>query len=288
MTPAATTRPRLRAALVGLALALASCPAAGPAPDAPAGPATRVVSLAPALTATLVELGAADRLVGVTRYCDAPGVQVVGDLEPRLEVVVAQRPDLVVMGEYGSQSGAAEKLRALGLHVRTWPLVTLADMRRATLALGGLVARDEAARALERRLGDALAALAKAGEGRRAVRVLIVYDVQPGFVLTTGGGDHVSELVALGGGVNVASPGPVTARLGLEEVVARAPELVLHVAPDPRFPDDAAALSYWRALLPAMPAEAVRVWPDDRLARNGPHLAEVAPRLAALLRDARR
>jgi len=278
----------LVAALV-VGLALGACGVTPP--PALVGPATRVVSLAPALTATLRALGAGDRLVGVTRFCDAPGVPVVGDLTPQLEVVVAARPDLVVMGEYGSQSGAADKLRALGLGVRTWPLVTIDEMRRATLALGELVGRADPARALDRQIAAALARLVDGARGLRPVRVLVVYDVQPGFVLTTGGGDHISELIALAGGINVASPGPVTARLGLEEVIARAPELVLHVAPDPRFPDDAAAAAYWRGLSPELPAvahAAVRVWPDDRLAQNGPHLASVADRLGPLVAGARR
>ena len=119
--------------------------------------------------------------------------------------------------------------------------------------------------------------------------MLLVYDVQPGFVLTTGGGDHISELIALAGGVNVAAPGPLTSRLGLEEVLAKAPDLIVHVAADSRFTNDQAARDYWRSFpdLPAVRHGQVFVWPDDLLARNGPHLAAVAVRLGALVAGAR-
>ena len=68
-----------------------------------------------------------------------------------------------------------------------------------------------------------------------------------------------------------------------------APELILHVAPDQRFPDAAAALAHWSAWpgLPAVAHRQVIVWPDDALARNGPHLAAVVPLLSAIISAAR-
>ena len=220
----------------------------------------------------------------MTSFCDAPGKPVVGDLQPRPEAVLAQRPDLVLMAGYASQAPTSAALAALGLDVRTLPLLTLTDMKTTTLALGALLHREAAAAA-------AVAAFARAvlaAPRGRPVKTLLVYDVQPGFVTTTGGGDHIAELAALLGAENVAH-GPTTLRLGLERVLEAAPELILHVAPDQRFPSSAAAIAHWSAW-PALPAVArgqVTVWPDDALARNGPHLASVVPRLSAIIAAAR-
>jgi iron complex transport system substrate-binding protein len=160
-------------------------------------------------------------------------------------------------------------------------------MHHTTRAIGRLVARADAAAAVLERFDAALAA-ATPPAGVAPVQVLFVYDVQPGFVFTTGGGDHISELVTRLGAVNVAD-GPVTIRLGLERVLAAGPELILHVAPDQRFPTSAAAFAYWSSWpeLPATRARQVVVFPDDRLARNGPHLAGVVPTLAAIVAAAR-
>lgn len=279
----------LAAAALAVAVALAAC-AAPAAPSAtPDGGPARVVSLAPAVTAIIVELGEAARLVGVTRYCAVPPtgreVAVVGDLEPRPEAILATRPDVVLMAHYGSQGDAAGKLAALGLDVRSFPLVTLADMRQTTLDVGRVLHADARAAALVADFDRAAEAARAAAARRGPVKVLLVYDVQPGAVLTTGGGDHLSELLALCGAVNVAAPGPLTARLGLEDVMARAPDVILHAAPDARFGDDAAAMAYWKAFpeVPAVKRGAVHVWPDDALARNGPHLARALERLSALL-----
>ncbi len=244
-------------------------------------PHPRVVSLAPALTAIVQAVGAAPHLVGVTSFCDVPGVPVVGDFNPRPEAVMAQTPDVVLMAGYESQSSVAASLSALGLNVQTLPLVTLADMRATTQKVGVIVGREAAASEALRAFDGALQAVAALA---KRPKVLLVYDVQPGFVITTGGGDHLSELVAACGGVNAIS-GPLTARIGLERVLEAAPDLILHVAPDQRFADSAAALRHWSTwrTVPAVARANVVVYPDDGFARNGPHLATVVPRLAAFI-----
>ncbi|MCB9732097.1 MAG: ABC transporter substrate-binding protein [Deltaproteobacteria bacterium] len=276
-------RPRLALILAALAALAAACGRRdGPRP----APAPRVVSIVPAATAVVVALGEADHLVGVTRYGHAPGVPVVGDTNPPPERVLAQEPDLVLVGDYPSQAPTREKLAALGVETLPLPFVTLADMRAATLTLGARLGATPEAEALVARLDAALAAGRARATERGPVKVLVVYGTEPGFVYTTAGGDHVSELLAAVGGVNVVHDGGLTVRLGLEAVLARAPELVLHVAPDAALPDDAAALAYWRQALPDLPAARrgqVRVWPDDHLAQNGPWLADAVAPLAALL-----
>ncbi len=272
-------------ATIFVALMISGCGSgASPLPDA-ARP--RVVSLAPALTAIVKAVGGAPHLVGVTSFCDAPGVPVVGDFSPRPEAVLAQRPELVLMAGYETQATTASALAGLGLAVRTLPLVTLADMRATTREVGRLLTREGAADAV---IADFDLVLAKARPvgGERPVKVLLVYDVQPGFVITTGGGDHLSEVVAALGGENLVS-GPVTARIGLERVLEGAPELILHVAPDARFPDSAAATKHWSTWpgVPAVGRGQVVVYPDDGFARNGPHLAQVLPRLSAIIAAAR-
>lgn len=276
------------AACLALA-AIAALPYAGCERRHPArtdAPAPRVVSLVPAATAVVVALGAADHLVGVTRYCHAAGVAVVGDMSPPPERVLAREPDLVLVGDYPSQGPVREKLAALGVDTLPLAFTTLADMRASTLTLGERFDARPAAEALVARLDAALSAGRARAAERGPVRVLLVYGLEPGFVYTTAGGDHVSELLATIGGVNVVHDGGLTVRLGLEAVLARAPELVLHVAPDAALPDDAAALAFWRAALPDLPAVKrgqVRVWPNDRLAQNGPWLADVVAPLADLL-----
>jgi iron complex transport system substrate-binding protein len=61
---------------------------------------TRVVSLAPNLTENIFAVGAGDRLVGVTTYCNYPeqarSIAKIGDtMSPNIETIIALKPDIV-------------------------------------------------------------------------------------------------------------------------------------------------------------------------------------------------
>src|SRR5881392_4502146 len=71
-----------------------------------AAPAQRIVSLLPSFTEILFAIGAGDRVVGRTQWCDYPpaalSIPSVGDgLPPNIEAVMARQPDLVVLYNAG-------------------------------------------------------------------------------------------------------------------------------------------------------------------------------------------
>src|SRR2546429_6851705 len=85
-----------------------------------AAPARRIVSLLPSFTEILFAIGAGDRLVGRTSWCDYPpearAVPSVGDgMPPSVEAVAARRPDLVVLYPSGPNGTAAEQLERPGI-----------------------------------------------------------------------------------------------------------------------------------------------------------------------------
>lgn len=95
-------------------------------------PPQRIVSLLPSLTETVCALGACERLVGVDRYSNWPDrVKVLprmgGGLDPNIELIVAQKPDLVLLA--GSTRGV-ERLQALGITVLRLEPRTHADVQR--------------------------------------------------------------------------------------------------------------------------------------------------------------
>ena len=95
-------------------------------------PPQRIVSLLPSLTETVCALGQCARLVGVDRYSNWPAsVQALprmgGGLDPNIERIVAQKPDLVLLA--GSTRGI-ERLQALGITVLQLEPRTHADVQR--------------------------------------------------------------------------------------------------------------------------------------------------------------
>jgi iron complex transport system substrate-binding protein len=61
----------------------------------------KVVSLAPSVTEIIYALGAGERLIGRTKYCNYPAeaekVEIIGTLkEPNIEVIISLEPDIVI------------------------------------------------------------------------------------------------------------------------------------------------------------------------------------------------
>src|SRR5213078_3976102 len=118
-----------------------------------AAPARRVVSLLPSFTEILFAIGAGERLVGRTTWCDYPpaarDVPSVGDgMPPNIEAVAARKPDLVVLYNSGPNVTAAQQLERLGIQTVLLELNRLEDLGPATRRLGQLTGLRHAADSL--------------------------------------------------------------------------------------------------------------------------------------------
>lgn len=101
----------------------------------------RIVTLLPSLAETVCALDACDRIVGRDRYTVWPPEMVQrvpdvgGGLDPRIEAIVALRPDVVLIS---ASSRVSERLRHLGLRVVVLEPKTL-DQVRDVMAIVGQV-----------------------------------------------------------------------------------------------------------------------------------------------------
>src|SRR3989449_7671607 len=98
-----------------------------------AAPAQRIVSLLPSFTELLFAIGAGDRLVGRTAWCDYPpealAVPSVGDgMPPNVEAGAARRPDPVVLYRSRQNVPAAEPVERLGIRAVPLGLKPRADV----------------------------------------------------------------------------------------------------------------------------------------------------------------
>jgi ABC-type Fe3+-hydroxamate transport system substrate-binding protein len=94
----------------------------------------RVVSLVPSATETLHTLGVDP--VGCTRFCDFPGVPVVGGTKNvDVDAVVALEPDLVVVNDEENRIADADALEARGLTLHSMSPRSIADVGPAVVAL---------------------------------------------------------------------------------------------------------------------------------------------------------
>lgn len=282
---------RLPAARAVLALAVAGAGLAcrrGEEPAAalvPAGGARRIVSLAPSLTEIAFAIGAGDRLVGVDDYVEFPEQakrlpRCGGLLNPNIERVLSLEPDLVMMLQ---TFRAADRIAAASIRIAVIPNESLADLDAAIARVGEELGAGPAAARLRARLKADLGAVAAQVAGKPRPRVAFVLDRRPGTLTdlyVAGRRSFLAQLVEAAGGQNAfADVNAGAARVGVEEMLRRAPEIVLDAT---RGEDPALA---WAALttLPAVKSGRILSVAADKVTVPGPRTGEAARRIAALL-----
>src|SRR5439155_720348 len=218
-------------ALIAIAL-LAAGPRQHLGPPVP-DPVRRVVTVAPALSEIVLALGAGERLAGVTRFDDDPRERdlprIGGYNDPQPEAVLAVKPDLILAEPAPENRGPVETLARLGIAVATFPLSTVAHIEAAISAIAGFLGVPERGLALNAHLERARQQARKAAAGRKRVRALLVFGLDP--LVVAGPGGFAGELLADAGGENAAGDNPLPFfRLSAEAAVLfrlRVPRVVL-------------------------------------------------------------
>jgi len=245
-----------------------------------AHPARRIVALIPAVTETVIALGAGERLVGRTDYDKGPAVErlpsVGGGLDPSIETLVSLHPDLVLGWETSGRTELRDRLTALGIPVFAIKTEDTTDVFRSIRNLGRLTARehaaDSAAAAIRRGLDEVRASVA--GAPRPSV-FFMVWNDPP---MTAGPKTFVSQVIEVAGGRNAfADQAALWPNVSLEEIVRRQPGfVVVPVGEQGTVRLDALKTAVgWRELRALREGRGVSV-PAQVVNQPGPHLAEAA------------
>ncbi|HDP81429.1 MAG TPA: hypothetical protein ENN21_11360, partial [Spirochaetes bacterium] len=114
------------------------------------GSLRRIVSLSPAISRQIRDLGEEERIVGVTSWDDLAnikGMTVTGNLiQINMETLVALRPDMVYSSREDSAVQRMEKISHLGLPAHTFTRnYTYEDIEENYLSLARMLGREERA-----------------------------------------------------------------------------------------------------------------------------------------------
>lgn len=199
-------------------------------------PATRIVSLVPALTEMLFAIGAGPQVVAVSSYDDFPPEaarlpRVGALLDPDVERILALRPDLVVT--YGSQDTLETQLTNAGIRTFSYRHGGLETILTTLAELGAATGRTtDAARAVTN-IRQQLDAVRTRVRGRSRPRVLLVFGREPRSLrqlYVSGGVGFLHEMLETAGGMNVfADVRRESVQPSSETLLARAPEIVLEI-----------------------------------------------------------
>jgi len=267
------------------ALLLATVVAACAPPPERAGRPERVVSLAPSVTEAIYALGAGDRLVGACAQCDYPEAaqglpRVGGYLAPSVELILAARPDLVVVVPSPGNREAVRAVERAGVDVLVLHDRTLADLRAGIRALGEALDRRDAAERLVAEVDAGLEAVRARVAARPRQRVLLVVGHRP--LVVAGGATLQDELLVIAGGTNLAADaGQAWPSFSIEMVAARAPDVILDAA----MGSEEGGQALFRDLsgVPAVAQGRIVPLDPDVIFRAGPRVPEAAAVLAAAM-----
>jgi len=172
-----------------------------------AGNPKRIVSLSPSNTEILFAIGAKDRVVGVTDFCDYPPevldkvrrgeIQRIGGYSTvNIERVIALKPDLV-LASYGNGLGTIETLRRYTT-VLAFDPKDIRGIERSILAIGKATGNYGNAEKLVKEMEERISKIkAKERSGKKVVH--IIWN-DPIFV--SGRETFIDEAISIAGGIN--------------------------------------------------------------------------------------
>ncbi|MDR1679162.1 MAG: helical backbone metal receptor [Prevotellaceae bacterium] len=208
-----------------LALFVTTCLAAQALPR-------RIVSLAPAVTKSVILLGGSDLLVGCSSFCEQPAKRkipvVASVVQVNMEAVLAQKPDLVIVSSLNSRETVA-MFRKLGIRVEEFAYPKsfdqiCNDLVRLGMLIGKKPAADREVASARKRLAAVRARIPKQ---KSEPKVFMQIGANPLFTVVPN--TFMDDFIRFAGGVNIASD-LSTGSISRETVLARNPDVIFIVA----------------------------------------------------------
>jgi len=203
----------------------------------------RAVSLAPNLTESIFAVGAGDKLIGVTSFCNYPPeaqkIQKIGDtLNPNMETIIALKPQIVFVSTASQIETFAKTLENQNIAVYvTNPKNldgVLSNLKQLSDILGTAAKADVLAADLQKRI----AAVESKVKDWNKIKVFVQISKEPLF--TIGKESFLTEIVERAGGVSVTKDvATAYPKLSKETALALNPEaIILSDSDDNREPND--------------------------------------------------
>lgn len=246
----------------------------------------RIVSLAPNLTEIVYAVGAGDRLVGNTEYCDYPAearkVTKVGDtMHPSVERIIALKPQIVLVSTASQLEVFTKQLDQQGIAVYVTNPRSLDEIFGSLTTLGEIFGNSEQANyvvaQLRRRSDLVTVALGN------VTPVRVFYQVAGEPLYTIGREAYLTDLVRRAGGVSVTADVPQAfPRYSDEAALSARPEVIILPTGGSMGTANSTVAGALRDS-PAVRNNRVYRINDDHLSRPGPRLVDGLEALAHAL-----
>lgn len=235
----------------------------------------RVVSLAPNITEIVFKIGAGEKLVGVTTFCDFPEeankIERVGDtLKPNIEKIVALRPQIVFVSTASQLESFTGVLERQGIAVYVTSPESVEGVFESMTAIGDVLGRREEAEKVVAALKARVRKVREIAERTTFEAPQTVFVQIDPTLYTVGKGSYITDLIRIAGGRSVtADVETAYPKVSREAAKAYDPRvIILSDSPDNREPNEVFAGSQ------AVRNERVARIDADVLSRPGPRIVD--------------
>jgi len=241
-------------------------------------PVNRIISLAPANTETLFELGLGDKVVGVTTYDNYPEaverIEKVSDfIAPNIEVITSLAPDLI-LATGGVQGETIAQLEQTGAPVLVIDPMNIDEIMDAFMMIGHATGASSEASELVERLKNDIAEIEEDAQSNIddewTGRSFLEIGTNPLF--TVGGGTLLNEMLAIAGGQNVVQESGYVA-YSAEQVITDNPEFYFATSGSGATEDEIKAREGYSGIT-AVKNGNVIILDEDIVSRPGPRFVE--------------
>ncbi len=255
---------------------------------------TRIVSLIPAVTEMLFAIGAGPQVVGVSTFDTFPEeattrTKVGGLFDPNFEAILTLRPDLAIV--YGSQEELIERLERVRIPMFRYRHGGLTDITRTIRDLGQRTGQTSEADRLANQIDAQIRTIRTRASGVSQPRTLLVFGREEASMrglYVSGGVGFLHDMLEAAGGVNVmADVKREGLQLSLEQLLSRAPEVVIELRASVGWSADRRAreAAVWTAVgVPAARNGRVRFLQGDAMTIPGPRVGWAVQALFDALR----
>ena len=240
------------------------------------------VSLAPNLTEITFAVGAGERLVGVTSYCDFPEeakeIRQIGDtINPNIETIIALKPQIVLVSTASQIENFTKQLESQNVAVFVTDPNSLEDVYRTVFQIGEIFRREEKAAQIVEDLKRRVKDVETHVTGKKPVRVFA--QISKESLFTIGKDSFITNLIRLAGGESVTGEvATAYPKISKETALALNPDaIILSDSEDNREPNDVFINS------PAIKNNRVVRIDAALLARPGPRIVDGLEKIARSL-----
>jgi iron complex transport system substrate-binding protein len=248
----------------------------------------RIISLAPNITEILFTLGLDREIVGVSTHCNFPEAakrkpRVGSYISLDFEKILSLRPDLVLATGAGNTIEMVERLEKLGFPTYVIYPKNFDGILASIRHVGQILGRDKEAQEIVSNMQARRQRVIELTRGLPRPRVFLQIGEAP--IVTVGKGSFADDLIHLAGGENItAGDGKMYPRLGLEEILRRAPEVIIISSMNPRGSYDKVLQEWarWKTI-PAVQNGRIHLVDSDLIDRPSPRIIDGLEEMARII-----